>query len=332
MTTITNSLVLTMAKEYKKVIVHRISEFLANAPLYEPFKAVENYIRQSGFYTTPLDIQGNTFTFLCSRENDQKTFELRLTQANSEYFGRMPGDRIPGELFNSDGCLDYEHHFIGQCQSCKEFHVDFLLHVYSDKQIPTDQPNTTRFEKGTKEPRPVDEYEDDRASIFIEKIGGPKVKPSIPKIFEKYLDRETRNWLFKAKVCIKDGLGIGAFAYFRRIIEKELLRIVNDISSLPSTEPELKVLIEKHQKSNKPHLIYEELFPYLPKSLQVLDDNPIKLLYSQTSEGLHTMAEADCLARAKRIELILEFVILKINEERSMVQDVRAAMKQLRSG
>jgi hypothetical protein len=326
------SLFLTMAKEYQKYIKHNISDFLANAPLYEPFKAVENYIRQSYAYTDPFEFKGITFTYYCEQEKDLKTFELQLTNATSEYFGHMRGDQIAQELFDSDGRLDFEHHFIGQCQSCKKFHVDYLLHVYTDKPIPNDQSNTVKFDKKTNEQRPADEYAEDRAGIFIEKIGGPKVKPSIPKMFEKYLDREARNWLYKAKVCMKDGLGIGGFAYFRRIIEKELLSIVNDIATLPDADPELKSLIEKHQKSNKPHLIYDELFPYLPKSLQMLDDNPIKLLYSQTSEGLHTLTEADCLARAKQIELVLEFVIQKINEERSMVQNVREALKQLRNG
>jgi hypothetical protein len=321
-----------MAKQYQKCIKHKISDFLSSGPLYEPFKAVEHYIRQSHACTNPFDLQGTTFTYLCNAENDLKIFELLLTPANSEYFGKMPSDRIPQELFNSDGCLDFEHHFIGQCQSCKTFHVDFLLHVYSDKPIPRDQSNIVKFDPKTKEERPADEYEIDRANIFIEKIGGPKVKPSVHKMFDKYLDREARNWLYKAKVCMKDGLGIGAFAYFRRIIEKELLSIVNDIATLPDADPALKSLIEKHQKSNKPHLIYEELFPYLPKSLQVLDDNPIKSLYSQASEGLHTLTEADCLARANQIELVLEFVIQKINEERSTVRDVRAALKQLRNG
>src|SRR2546428_8088483 len=55
-----------------------------------------------------------------------KTFELLMTEANSKYFGNMPGDRIPSELFTTDDKLDFEHHFIGECKSCKDYHVDFF--------------------------------------------------------------------------------------------------------------------------------------------------------------------------------------------------------------
>src|SRR5215217_3646463 len=176
-----------MAKQYPKFIKHRISDFLASAPLYQPFKAVEHYIRQCHAYTNPFDFKGTTFSYLCEFEKEIKTFELQLTAASSEHFGRMPGGTIPKELFNSDGRLDFEEHFIGQCQSCKDFHIDFLLHVYTDKEIPEDQSDTLRVDPDTKKHRPADVFNEDRANLFIEKIGGPKIKPSIPKAFEKYL-------------------------------------------------------------------------------------------------------------------------------------------------
>lgn len=312
--------------EYKK---HSLSAFLSEYPLLKPFKAVENYIRQSHAYTTPFDIKGATFTFFCENEQENRTFELSLTQPNSDYFGRLPGDRIPPDLFDTIGRLDFKHHFVGECKSCCEYNVDFLLHVYTDKPIPADQSNTVIFLDG-KTQVPADSLKHDRANLFVEKLGAPLVPIQTPKVIEKYLGRESANWYYKAKLSLKENLGIGAFAYFRRIIEKELNRFVDDIISLPSADPELKSVVKKYKDSSKPHLVYEHIFPYLPNSLRVLDDNPLKLLYQQTSEGLHNLTEVDCLERAKEIEIVLNFVMTAINEERSTLLDVRNAMKRLR--
>jgi hypothetical protein len=321
-----------MAEKFPKFHKHALGKFLSEYPLFTPFNAVENYIRQSHAYTNPFEIKGATFSFHCEKEDETKTFELLMTEANSKYFGNMPGDRIPGELFTTDGKLDFEHHFIGECKSCKDYHVDFLLHVYTDKPIPADQSNMVRIDPETKEHRPADEFEADRANIFIEKIGGPKSKIIVDKVIGKYLDRESCNWFYKSKVALEAELGIGAFAYFRRIIEKELIRIVDDIAALTSADPALNALVAKHKAGNKPHLIYDDIFAYLPKSLQSLDVNPLKLLYQQTSEGLHSLSEPDCLKRARQIEVLLEFVITKINEEKSTLLDVKNAIKILLNG
>jgi hypothetical protein len=321
-----------MTDKYPKLKIHPLNNFLANTPAYTPFKAVENYTRQCYGYTTPFEIKGSTFSFHCDKEENVRTFELVPTTAVEEYFGHMRGDQIPDELFNKEGRLDYHHHFIAECKSCKEFQVNFLLHVYSDKPIPKDQSNRVRFDPETKEERAADDFETDRANIFIEKIGGPNVKITVKKSIEKYLDRESCHWFYKAKKALSDNLGIGAFAYFRRIIEKELVGIINNIAALPAADPALKELVLKYQNSSKPHLIYDDIFTYLPKSLQSLDANPLKLLYQQTSEGLHSLSETECLDRAKQIEILLDFVIVKINEEKSTMLDVKNAIKFLRNG
>jgi hypothetical protein len=321
-----------MPVQIPELIIHPLNTFLSDFLLYMPFKAVENYTQQCHGYTDPFEIRGSTFSFHCNEENDIRTFELVLTAPVEDYFGKMPGTTIPADLFAKDGILDYTHHFIGECKSCKQFQVDFLLHVYSDQAIPADQSNYVRVDPETNKYRAADEFKTGRANIYIEKIGGPKAKITVKKSIEKYLDRESCNWFFKAKKALSDDLGIGSFAYFRRIIEKELVGIVNDIAALPAADPALLALVAKHRNSTKPRLIYDDIFAYLPKSLQSLDANPLKLLYQQTSEGLHALTEADCLNRARQIEILLDFVIVAMNEEKSTILDVKNAVKFLRNG
>lgn len=308
-----------------------LNSFLENYPLFTPFKAVDGYVRNVPDYTDPFEFDGITFSFYCEKEQDLKTFELEVPESAKKHFGSMLGDRIPSELFDEDGRLDYCHHFIGRCRSCKAYNVDYLLHVYSDKQIPTTHDNIVKKDPQTGDYVNADVLLPGRANLYIEKLGGPAVRIKIGKYMRKYLDRESCNWYYKAKKSLADNLGIGAFAYLRRIIEKELLSIVRDVSQLEGADERMQSLIARHEKSSTPHLIYEDIFDYLPKSLQVLGDNPFKILYKQTSQGLHSLSENDCLERAKHLEMLLEFLVRIINEERSEILAVKQAIKSLRA-
>lgn len=310
--------------------IHPLNNFLENYPLFTPYKAVEGYIRNAPDYTDPFEFHGLTFSFYCEQERDQKTFELELPESAKKHFGEMPGDKIARELLNDEGILDYVHHFIGRCRSCKGYHVDFLLHIYTDKQIPNNYDNFQKKDPQTGDYVHADSLLPDRANLFIEKLGAPATKIKIEKFIEKYLDRESCGWYYKAKKSLSDNLGIVAFAYLRRIIEKELMAIVRDVSDLEGTDKRMKAVIGRHKASSTPHLVYDDIFEYLPKSLQALGDNPFKMLYKQTSEGLHQLSERECLERSTYIEMIFEFLIKKINEECSELLAVKKAMKSLR--
>lgn len=62
----------------------------------------------------------------------------------------------------------------------------------------------------------------------------------------------------------------------------------------------------------------------------MLGDNPIKLLYNQTSNGLHSLTEEECLEKAQKILTLLEFVIKKINEEKSEIKELKDTIKGLK--
>jgi hypothetical protein len=53
-------------------------------------------------------------------------------------------------------------------------------------------------------------------------------------------------------------------------------------------------------------------------------------LYNQTSEGLHSLKESESLEKASKILVLLEFVIKKINEERSEIKDLKDIVKGLK--
>ncbi|NOZ45584.1 MAG: hypothetical protein GXO79_02260 [Chlorobi bacterium] len=309
---------------------HRLNTFLSEFPLYKKFCAVEKFLRTEECYTNPLYLHGETFSYFCENEKEIKTFELEAPDYSLDFWGNMRGDTVPEEVLKENDVLDFTHHFVGKCKSCKNYHVDFLLHIWSDNPIPKDELNTFRQDdKG--EYKPVDELNLNRANIYIEKVGvKPEPQITIDKNIQKYFDRETGNWYYKGIRCLSENFGIGSFAYFRRIIEKELIEILKEISELNSSDDKIKKLISEYSATTQIYSIYENIFPLLPKSLQALGDNPFKILYKQTSEGLHSLSEKECLERAENINLILKFVVKTLYEEKSEIQKIRKAIKKLK--
>jgi len=314
-----------------KMQKEKLNKFLSEYPLYKEFIAIQDYSITCKGYTDPFDIHGETFNYYCEDEDDIKTFELTISNSSIDYWGAFPEGRIPKIVYNDKKEINYIEHFTGVCKSCNKYHVDFLLHIWSDKQIPENE-ILMLSHMINKSDEVIKKMTESDAKIFIEKVGiYPQRKITIDKELSKYFDRETSNWYFKALKSLNDGLGIGAFAYFRRIIEKELISIVNDLAHLNSgCSDKIQELLTKYSQNDKVYLLYENIFEYLPESLKILGDNPFQLLYKQTSEGLHSLTESECLKRADNINTLLRFVIRKINEEKSEILEIRNIIKDLK--
>ena len=301
-------------------------EFLSNVGLYQVHKILENYELGNEDYTCPIDFVGETFDYMCEYENSIKTFEIELDNATNKYFGMMSSNQISSENFINEK-LNYTFKAIGKFKSCNDYHITLFLNVFSNNAISNILKNINNI-AFTKQ----NGYKIENTNIFIQKVGAfPEIKVITDSIVTKYFSRETNTFYYKGLNALNQNFGIGAFAYFRRIIEKELINIISDIKSLPdSHSAEIETLLIKHNANPKISTIYENVFEHLPNSLKTLGDNPIKLLYNQTSEGLHSLNEEVCLQKANSILQLLNFVIKKINEERSEIKSLRETIKSLK--
>ncbi len=225
----------------------RLNKFLEEYPLYKEFIAVSDYEVDCEGYTNPTYLHGETFDYYCDIEKEMKTFELSIAESSINYWERFIEGEIPDCVYNENQEIDYIERFVGYCKSCKKFHVEFLLHIWSDKKIPkTEHQILTAVSSKTNCNSNGEKFND--AKIFIEKVGVyPSIKVNVDRILSKYFDRETNNWYYKALIAINKNLGIGAFAYFRRIIEKELIAIVNDLAKMNTGESfKIQELLEKY--------------------------------------------------------------------------------------
>lgn len=304
---------------------HDIKDFLSNYPVYKEFLYIENYVRNENGIIDPFDFDSTSFDYYCNEENSVKTFELKIPISTEEYYGKFPGNVVHNHFFDEEGKLNYTHHFDGICKSCQKKQLDITIKVYSDQVLPNNKANFR-----TPEGVHIDIAENKNIKVYFKKIGVyPELDIKIDKRIQKYFDRETNTWFYKGIKLYNSNYGIGSFAYFRRIIEKELFNILQDVSKLPSTDENLKKMIEEYTKTNQISVLYKNSFNLLPKSLQLLGDNPFEILYRLTSKGLHILSEDECLENAEKVHKILEYVVLKINEEKSELLEIRNIIKSI---
>ena len=127
------------------------------------------------------------------------------------------------------------------------------------------------------------------------------------------------------------GYGLGAFAYYRRMIEELIKQIIVDVSNL-DLEGSDKVREAWEQYLDKPAMstLLDSVTPHLPSGLLEIGDNPLKLLYGTASLGIHELSEEDCLKHTHSIDILLRFVIRKMSEEKHIIKKARAAAKKLK--
>ena len=132
---------------------------------------------------------------------------------------------------------------------------------------------------------------------------GPPTPPKLVKLIGS--DRDT---FLKGRRCENQGLGIGAFIYYRRVVENQKSRILNEIIkvseklSAPTERIEtLKKAIQETQFSKALDMAKD----VIPESLLINGHSPILLLHSALSEGVHALSDEECLELASSVRIVL---------------------------
>jgi hypothetical protein len=178
------------------------------------------------------------------------------------------GGRLGTQILGSQHCS-------GTCQYCNTYTVEFLL-----------------------------QFQQDGEKYYLKKIGqSPAFEIKPPKVVYDYLDKDDKSYYSKALMCISQSYGMAAHAYFRRIIENTIRKIIKDATGEDISEVRL---ID----------IKDDVFQHLPSELMELGNNPVKLLYAETSAAIHGLSEDECLKKAQKINTLLSFLITRLNQRK----------------
>jgi hypothetical protein len=186
------------------------------------------------------------------------------------------------------------------CQSCRNFTRQFNVYISSDLD-------------------------------YVYKFGQyPEWEIKIDKILENVLGKHAKTFR-KGLVCESQGYGIGAFAYYRRITEEIIDDLLDSILELIDEEhkEEYKVALEKTKQTRVTQDKIELVKDLLPSILKPTGMNPLGVLHSELSEGLHAESDQACLENANHIKSILTFLINQIIHSKESAKVFSESMKTL---
>lgn len=132
-------------------------------------------------------------------------------------------------------------------------------------------------------------------------------------------------------ICESQGYGIGAFAYYRRIVEEiidELLQGINDLIDEQDREQyseALKQVAATKATERKIDLVKD----LLPSILRPDGMNPLDSLHDVLSEGLHAETDERCLELAETVREVLVFMVNQIAITRISQKNFTTSMRKL---
>lgn len=166
---------------------------------------------------------------------------------------------------------------------------------------------------------------------YVRKVGQvPPWEIKTENNIEKLLG-EHANYFNKGLVNESQSYGIGAFAYYRRITEEIIEKLLFQIEELiPSADK------EKYQEAlaeTKKTRVTEEKInlvkDLLPDTLKPDGINPLAILHSTLSIGLHSESDEKCLEYADKIRKSLVFLVNRILRAKNENQEFSASLKDL---
>jgi hypothetical protein len=132
---------------------------------------------------------------------------------------------------------------------------------------------------------------------------GPPVSSKLIKLIGP-----DRDEFLKGRRCENQGLGVGAFIYYRRVVENqknrilgEIIKVSEKIEAAEEKIQQLKSAVTETQFSKALNMAKDAM----PESLLINGHSPILLLHSALSEGVHTLTDEQCLELAGSVRIVL---------------------------
>jgi hypothetical protein len=168
--------------------------------------------------------------------------------------------------------------------------------------------------------------------VEVMKLGQfPPFGAPVPARIAKLLGKEDLLLYRKGKRAEAQSLGIGAAGYFRRIVDNQWKRLVEELREAAAKVGVVDLSpYEMALKEISFSKAVDRLKNALPQKLLILDNqNPLTLLYKPLSVELHTLTDEQCLQQAADIRTVLTALLENISEVLSDHNELKEAAKRL---
>jgi hypothetical protein len=138
--------------------------------------------------------------------------------------------------------------------------------------------------------------------------------------------------LKKGRQSENQSLGIGAFAHYRRVVELQKSRLIDELENAIERlggNPKAIATLESVREEGQFSKALEQMADVTPKELFVSGQNPLKLLHGPLSIGLHGLSDEECLQKAHSIRVVMAALLERIQMVTEEKSELDAAIKDL---
>ena len=156
---------------------------------------------------------------------------------------------------------------------------------------------------------------------------GPQVSSKVSTLVGS-----AREYYFKGTRSENQGLGIAAFAYYRRVVEDrkdELLSQIRKVAEKLGGAPQLLEELDAAMKETQFTNAVDKVKHAIPQTLLIDGHNPLTLLHAALSEGLHARTDQECLEIATSIRVVLADFVERASNAIRDDAELKAAVGRL---
>ncbi|WP_447594730.1 hypothetical protein [Stenotrophomonas rhizophila] len=145
-----------------------------------------------------------------------------------------------------------------------------------------------------------------------------------------------RDLFLKGRRCENQGLGIGAFVYYRRVVEGQKDRIIDEILKVSRKLGSPAASLAKLEAAKAESRFSQALGSVkdaVPQALLINGHNPLQLLHSALSDGLHDRTDEHCLEVASSVRVVLGELAERLSQAlKDEAELTRALAKLMNAG
>jgi hypothetical protein len=138
----------------------------------------------------------------------------------------------------------------------------------------------------------------------------PPLGPIVPRKLLKLIESD-RSLFDMGRRAEGQGMGIGAFAYYRRVVENQRAALFDKLISAAErlkVDAQIVEALRRDRDNWQFSQSLDSLKAVLPEQLKLQGQSPLTLLHNALSHNLHSESDETCLQAATDIRLVLTYL------------------------